>query len=704
MTEYKKDIMWRTYVVYIGICLFGGAILFQAFKVQFVEGSELKERAKKSTISVKSIEAVRGNIYSRNGSLFATSVPVYDIRMDLKTEALTDEIFSENIKGLCVKLSETFQDKSWQQYKEELTKARARGERYHLIKRNISYTQLQKVKTFPIFKLGQYKGGFIYEQKNKRKQPFWPLAARTIGNYRENSSSVGLEDYYNKELQGVNGSRLMQKIAGGVWMPLNDENEQEPQPGYDIYSTIDVNIQDVAQNALYNQLKLHNADHGCVAVMEVETGKIRAISNLKKGRNDEYYESYNYVVGESTEPGSTFKLASLMVALENGYVSLDDKINTEDGSTKFYDRTMYDSKRGGHGVITLREAFEVSSNVAISKAIVNAFKKNPKEFTDGLYKMNLNTKTGVAIKGEGKPYVKNPQDNTWSGVTLPWMSIGYEIQLTPLQILTFYNAVANGGKMMRPQLAEKIMNKGKLVREVKPEILNPSIASKETIDMVKECLVGVVENGTAKNLKGMNFKIAGKTGTAQIANAKYGYKYESKISYQASFVGYFPAEKPKYSCIVVINAPSNNVYYGNQVAGPIFKEVANKVFAVDLKLHDVLTTQEHQALSAIPYSKSGNKDDLLTVFNAFKIKTDGETSSEWISTSTEEEKVKIKSESVEKNLVPNVVGMGIMDAIYLLENRGLSVKFSGKGIIKNQSLPAGEEVKKGSTIYLELSS
>ncbi|MGE0562098.1 MAG: penicillin-binding protein [Flavobacteriales bacterium] len=704
MKNLKKDILKRVYLVYAFVGVFALVILAQTFNVQYVEGAEWKQKSENLTTSYRKIDAVRGNIYAVDGSLLATSVPIYEVRFDTKTEALTDDIFYNGVDELSMQLSRLFGDKSPQQYKKELVSARKKGIRYQLIKRNVKYTDLQQLKTFAIFSRGQYKGGLIYTQQNKRVHPFNKLAARTIGYEREGIKPVGLEGAYTHYLQGVNGKRLMKKIAGGVWMPITDENEIEPLDGSDIYTTIDVNLQDVAENALETQLMLHEADHGSVILMEVSTGSIKAIANLQRRKDGSYDESYNFAIGESTEPGSVFKLASLMAAFEDGYLTLEDMVNTEDGTTKFYGATMKDSHEGGYGVISVQKSFEVSSNVAISKLIVKNYGSKPQEFVDRIYKMNLGKKLGLEIAGEGQPLIKNTSDASWSGLSLPWMSIGYEIHLTPLQILTFYNAVANDGKMVKPRFVSHINQRGQVVKEIKTEVINNSICSKKTIEMAKKMLEGVVENGTAKNLKNANFKIAGKTGTAQIANKSGGYKNAAKISHQASFVGYFPADAPKYSCIVVVAAPSRNVYYGNLVAGPIFKEVADKIYSTSFSIHKPLEVREPRAVSKIPYSKDGNLKDLLKVYTELDVKTrrNGKVN-EWASVSTGEKQVDIQSKKVNNTLVSNVVGMGVKDALFILENQGLDVKFKGNGVVKTQSILPGSKIIKGTTIILELS-
>lgn len=706
MTEWKKDMAWRIYLVYFMVCLFAVAIVVKALYIQLIEGADLKQRVRSLTLVEKNIEAVRGNIYATDGSLLATSIPIYEVRFDPNADAVTDDVFEENIDSLAWNLSELFKDKSFATYRSQLINARQKGERYHLIRRKVKYTELKVLKRFPIFRRGKYKGGFIFIQQNKRERPFRILAARTIGYQREGIMPVGLEGAYHEVLKGVDGRRLMQKIAGGVWMPVGDENEIEPEDGKDIYTTIDVNIQDVAESALLKQLQKQEADHGTVILMEVKTGAIKAIANLKRNDNGSYYEGYNYAIGESTEPGSTFKLPALIAAIEDGYVDMGDIIDCGDGSRNFYDQTMYDSNhdQGGWGKITVKRILEVSSNIGMAEIILKSYREKPQAFIDHLERMNLRKQTEIEILGEGKPYIKNTNDDSWSGISLPWMAHGYELQLTPLQILNFYNAVANDGVMVKPKFVEKITKGRSVVKEVETEILNPIICSKETIQKVKKALEGVVENGTASNLRNADYKIAGKTGTAQIANKNYGYSYQSKTSYQASFVGYFPADKPQYSCIVVVNAPSRHVYYGNLVAGPIFKEVADKVYANRLEMHAPLDVQKHYAQSALPYSKHGSKSTAETVFNHLGIKIQNEAfQAEWVVTSTQDSLVRIAPRLIRDNLVPNVVGMGLRDAIFLLENQGLDVKVKGHGMVRQQSLQAGARIQNGQIIEITLS-
>ncbi len=699
--EQRDNILKRAYLMYILLGLFGLAVLASVVKIMFVNGDEWRAKAENLTIKYRTIDAVRGNIYANDGSLLATSVPFYEIRFDPNAEAISSELFSENIDSLAWCLSDLFGDKSPYRYREDLVNARRQGKRYHLIKRNVKYTQLKEMRNFPIFNRGRYKGGFIYVQQNKRSRPFRKLARRTIGYDRGPGQSVGLEGAYSSELSGVSGKRLMQKIAGGVWMPVNDENEIEPEDGSDLITTIDINIQDVAQNALLKQLQLHNAQHGSVVLMEVETGEIRAIANLQKGDDGNYYEKYNFAVGASTDPGSTFKLASYLVALEDEVVDLDTKIETGDGNFKFYKETMKDSKKGGYGTIDVKTAFAVSSNIAIARIINENYGSNPQDFINKLYSLGLNKPLGLEIPGEGRPYIKSVNDSMWSGISLPWMSIGYEMEMTPLQMLTFYNGVANDGTVMRPLFVKQIRKHGDVVQTFEPQILKSRIASKETIDKLHQMLEAVVVEGTATNLAHADYRIAGKTGTAQIAKGSSGY---DKTTHQASFCGYFPAEDPKYSCMVLVSAPSRNVYYGNLVAGPIFKEISDKVYSTSIRLHDELKQNQmaNATRTSIPVSKSGYYTDLEEVFATLDVDYSMKSQDAWVRTNTGMDSVQVLGVHIEELQIPDVRGMSIEDALYLLENKGVKVQFSGRGAVKSQSLSPGTTIIRGQKITLTL--
>lgn len=702
----RGEIIGRIGFVYGAVVVIALIIIGAILNIQYGQAEKWLKH-EKVNFRERTITPTRGDIRARDGRLLASSVPEYEIRMDMVPEALTSDIFKAKIDSLALSLSKLFKDKSKDAYKKDLMAARYRKERYYLIQRNVTYHQLKQLKEFPIFRRGQYKGGLIVKSKNERKKPFDKLASRTIG-YTfpgERAGGVGIEAAFDSVLSGVPGKRMEQRIAGNYWKPVSDDATSDPVNGMDVITTIDINIQDVAHNALLRILKKHNARHGAAVLMEVQTGEILAIANLQKDENDNYYEAFNFSVGEKTEPGSTFKLPVLMAAIEDNYVDITDSIDTEDGIVKYYDHTIRDSKRGGYGKITVQQVFEYSSNVGMTKIITQNYQGREKEFVEQLYAMHLNEKTGICIPGEASPYIKYPGDKLWSGISLPQMSYGYELQMTPLQVLMFYNAVANGGTMVKPRLIKAIQNHGKTVKRFHPDVIDKRIASPSTIKKAQIMLEGVVENGTARNLANLNFKIAGKTGTAQIANKKYGYKYQSKVSYQASFVGYFPAENPRYSCMVVVNEPSNSQYYGNAVAGPVFREIADKVYATRHEMHTPLDQVNAGIQELIPYSLSGNKNDIQYLLNEFNIPIDDKSAgTPWVVTTRTNDDVKFQNRLIRKQIVPNVVGMGIKDALPLLENAGLNVTFKGHGIITDQSLRANDVYQKGQHIQLTLSN
>ncbi len=703
----KKDILWRVAVIYLAIVLMAVFIIGRVVYLQIFQAEVYKEKSDKLILRNMSVEANRGDIRAADGEmLLATSVPYYEIRVDFLSDGLNDQIINNNIDNLAICLADLFEDKTPLQYKLDLLQARRNGNRYYLLKKWVLYDEMKMLETFPIFNRGRYKGGLIAIKKNKRIRPFGALAARTIGytTKGESGNIVGLEGAYDHVLEGTEGLRLMRRISGNAWMPVNNNNQIEPRDGHDLVSTIDIRFQDVAETALYNHLKRHDAHHGCVVLMEIKTGEIKAIANLERNENGRYYETYNYAIGESTEPGSTFKLPALMAAIEDGYVDLDDTIDTEKGKVKYYNHIVEDTKEGGYGRISVKEVFEYSSNVGMSKIITQHYKNKPDRFIDRLYRMKLNEKLNLNIKGEGEPLIKYPGDNLWSGITLPMMSFGYEIRLTPLQILTFYNAVANNGKMVKPMFIKEVQYHGETKEVYKTKVIDPSICSSSTIKKAQKLLKGVVQNGTAENLKNENYQIAGKTGTVELANEKYGYSHKSSSSYQASFAGYFPADDPHYSCIVVISAPSKKLYYGSLVAGPVFREIADKVYATSPRLYksvdDFKITEQVNA----PYTKPGLKSELFSVLNSLNIKTmSDDITSDWVATNMNEQAVECSNIFIDKELVPSVIGMGAKDATYLLEELGMHVRIRGRGTVVEQSLEPGEINKLGNRIVLTMS-
>ncbi len=701
MNNVKGDILWRVYLVYFVVALFAFLIIAKVVYIQVVEGDKWKEVARNTTLRYVETDATRGDVYADDGRLLATSVPVYEIRMDVSSHVTSDELFFSNVDSLALNLSRLFGDRTPQQYRHILIEARKNQERYLLLKRNVSFNELNKLREFPIFRRGRFGGGLIIEENTRREMPFKSLAARTIG-YERGGYYVGLEGAYRDYLEGIKGKRLMRRTSGGRWIPINDENEIKPKNGKDILTTININMQDVVENSLRRQLHKFDADYGTAVVMEVATGKTKAISNLTINEKGAYEELFNYAVGESAEPGSTFKLASLLVALEDGVVSPDDFVNTGDGTITYADRTMHDSEADGFGMITVRNALEVSSNVAISKIIYDNYRKRPQKFIDKLKAMGLGKKLDIEISGEGNPVLKDVNSSGWSGVSLPWMSIGYGVSFTPLQLLTFYNAVANDGKMVKPMFVEEIRRTGENIKKFNPQVISQRIASKQTIKKANDMLVSVVENGSAKNIYTPAYQIAGKTGTAQVANTKFGYIGESGgISYRASFVGYFPADNPQYSMIIVIHNPKGWIYTGSQVAAPVFRDIADKIFATHINLPT--KDFERPLMANLPVFKAGNYYDIRKIYRHFNGNTGNIPETQWVSANVNGDTVVFRDREFIQNLVPNVVGMSLKDALYILENAEMEVRFTGKGTVRKQSIRPGLRIKPRQVIILELS-
>ncbi|MBS1231720.1 MAG: ftsI, partial [Bacteroidetes bacterium] len=513
----RDEIVWRSGVVYIALTFFAVAIVIQILILQYVQRGRWTAMSEKYVFKTAEMPANRGDILAHDGRLLASSVPYYSIYMDTRSTGMSADTWSRGINGLCDGLSHLLGVRSPAGWKSVITNARKKGDRYFLIQKKVDYATLKKLKELPIFREGQYKGGLVAQPENRRILPHSELAARTIGylNLGTEGTRVGLEGSFNKDLAGKTGMAVKQRLIGGDWIIVDDGESVESKNGNDIVTTIDVDLQDVASSALENQLRKHNAHHGCAVLMEVETGDIRAIANLEQSSDGSYHETYNYAIAESTEPGSTFKLPALMAAIEDGRIDTGDIVDTGTGSVKFYNKIIRDTREEGYGKLTVRQVFEKSSNVGTSKLIYEAYKDRPKDFVNRLYAMRLNQQLDLQIKGEGKPLIRYPGDKYWSGLSLPMMSHGYEVQMTPLQILTFYNAVANDGKMMRPRFVTEILRNGSVVKSFGTNVIINSIASRSTIRKAKEMMEGVVEHGTATNLRNANYKIAGKTGTAQ---------------------------------------------------------------------------------------------------------------------------------------------------------------------------------------------
>ena len=697
----RDEIVWRGALVYLIIGLLAVAIFVRILILQYVQRGKWADMSEKYVFKTAEMPANRGDILTSDDRLLASSVPYYTIYMDTRSSGMSSATWSDGINGLSAGLAQLLGERSASGWKSIITEARKKGDRYFLIQRKVDYEKLKKLKQLPIFSEGQYRGGMVAQAENKRIMPGGELAARTIGylNLGSEGNEVGIEGAFDKDLAGKNGVAVKQRLTGGDWITVEGPNSVESRDGNDVVTTLDLDLQDVASTALLNQLRKNHADHGCAVLMEVSTGNIRAIANLGLEDDGDYHESYNYAIGESTEPGSTFKLPSLMAAIEDGVIDTGDIVDTGNGMVKYYDHIIRDTKE--HGVITVKQVFEESSNVGTSKLIYEHYKNNPKDFVNRLYAMRLNKPLGIQLKGEGEPLIRYPGDKLWSGLTLPMMSHGYEVQLTPLQILTFYNAVANDGKMMRPLFVSAIMRNGSVIKSYDPEVIINSIASRSTIRKAKKMMEGVVENGTATNLKNPNYKIAGKTGTAQIAKEKYGYRSGDRVSYSASFVGYFPAENPLYSCIVVVNSPSNGVYFGNVVAGTVFKEISDKVYATRFFRIYKPETKDNIKPSA-PDAGNGYRADINEVLKNLDIKYRRTADDDWVVTRESGDTVSLSGLKMQPGLVPDVRGMSLRDAVYLLENNGLRVKISGKGKVLRQFPEHGARYNEETIVSLEM--
>lgn len=699
-TNKRKDVIWRVYVAFFGIVLFGMAVLGKTLHTQVSEGAHWKGMADSLTIFSKTIAPERGNIYSEDGRMLATSLPFFDVRLDLAANGIVKETFAKNIDSLSLCLANFFGDKTQSQYRSELMNARKDKNRYYLLKANLSYTQLKALKTFALLWQGRNKSGLIVIQKNKRIMPFGDLAERTIGYVgAQGDYKVGLEGSFDKELNGVEGQILVQRLAGGTLVPVNGDDDIDPQAGHDIYTTIDINLQDVAENALYKALVSHEADWGTCILMEVKTGKIKAMANLTTNKDGSYSEKFNYALGERTEPGSTFKLASMIALLEDGFININDSIDIEYGEKKYDKQIMRDAEEHGLKKVSIKHAFAISSNVGVSKMVYNNYRGKEKQFYQHLCDLRLNRLTGLEIKGETTPKIKLPAE--YSGVSLPWISVGYEQQITPLQMLCFYNIIANNGTAVKPYIVSEFKEFNKTVKTFLPIVEQEKMISDKSMPAVKQLLEAVCIEGTGKELsKDAPYKIAGKTGTTKlIVNGKY------EGGYNASFIGYFPADNPQYSCAVMISNPTINGYYGGSVAGPVFREVADKVYATCSSIHlavNLVKTSDtmNGEKPLIAYGKSA---EIEKIYQMLRIPFISNAKSAWVSSNLVNNKIQLTDNEMIDNQVPNVKGMGLKDAIYLLESKGLKVQVSGVGKVNTQSILPGTLITKGNIIILTLS-
>jgi len=702
--EVKRDILWRVYLCYIAVALVSLVVLGKAAYIQQVQGTHWKSMSDSLHEKIEDIEAERGTIYSEDGQMLSTSIPQFDIYIDFAADGLTEKNgkrFRENVDSLSLCLAHLFADRDASAYKALLTEGYNGKDRYFPLKKNISYRDFQELKKFPLVRQGKNKSGFIAEDRSKRLNPYGALAFRTIGLARD-SFKVGLEMTYDSVLRGKDGKRLVRYIAGGISVPVADNEEAEAENGKDIVTTLDVFIQEVAENALMRMMVQNQAEHGCAIVMETQTGKIKAMANLGRRAEGDYREDFNYAITPS-EPGSTFKLATMLSLLEDKKVNLNNRVNLEGGKWEINGRTVYDSEEHTESDVSVKEAFELSSNVGMAKLVWANYSSRPSEFIQHLRRMHLNVPTGIDITGERNSVIYQPGSRSWSATTLPWMAFGYNIEVTPLQTLTLYNAIANHGRMMRPYLVSEIREEGATIKTFEPVVTDEKICSDATLQQLQECLEGVCsgKEGTAQTLfKNSAFKVAGKTGTALVANGNKGY---GDHIYLTSFAGYFPAENPKYTCLVVIrNRPNAPVHFGASVAGPVFREIADRLYVTYIK--SGMQAKPVAGNDSTQFYYTGNAADIKAMMHGLRVPVSAApASAEWVSIHGDRTSASISDQpSPAAGLMPQLKGMGLKDAVYVCETLGLKVNIQGKGKVVSQSLLPGERVARGQVIRIGL--
>ena len=706
--EIKKDILWRVYFCFLGMILLGVLVLGRAFYIQSVEGKFWRQMGDSLHLKYMPINAERGSIYSEDGNILSTSVPVFDVYIDFGAEGLREKggkRFKDNLDSLSISLFNLFNDKTADIYQSELELAYKNNERFYLLKRKISFDDYLKFRDFPLVRQGRNKSGFIFETRDKRINPYVLMANRTIGlSRRDSAKNVGLERTYDSLLKGTTGQRLM-RYSAGAYMPVEGA-ELDPVNGKDIVTNLDTYIQDVAETALMKMMVGNVSTHGTVIVMETATGKIKAIANLGLQPDGTYNEDLNYGIGKATEPGSIFKLVTLLSLLDDKYVTINSTVDCEGGVKYFSGLRIKDSHLGA-GVITVKDAFLRSSNVAFAKMANQYYQEQPNKWSDHMIKLRLNQMTGIDIvASSGKPTIKTPKNRSWGKTTIPFMAHGYEELVTPLHMLMVYNAVANNGRMMKPYLVNSIRDYGVEVDKIEPEVLIEKICSDETLAQARECLRAVVDSlhGTGHRvLWDSAYSISGKTGTAVTALDNLGYNKGNKI-YQASFIGYFPSEKPIYTMAVVIqNSNLSKKIYGADVSGTVFKEISDKIYNRFLSKSSM---PKNNSIDSTAYNFFGSKSDFASIFNFMNIvPTDSSSQQYWRSVNIKNNVAGLSNASQLESVasqVPDVKGMGLKDAVYLLENKGLRAVVSGKGRVINQSIAAGNEFTKGQKIIIML--
>ena len=714
-TDPRTDTLWKTYLVYILVLIFGVAIIAKIILVQTKDNKELVKLAEQREYRVDTLEASRGNIFSSDGQLMATTIPLYDVFFDYKS--VDSAILADNIDSLCVQMADLFPKRNPAQWKAFFAEGMARKNRHYKIALNITQTELRQMQQFVIFNRGLYKNGLIIDKKIRREHPYKDLASLMLGMANEKKGYYfGLEGAYNDYLRGQNGRQLVRRIHHGGWIPVDSEDNTDAQNGDDVITTFDIKLQDIVESALNNTLTVNKAEQGCAILMDVETGYVRALANLSLNHETgKYEEMYNVALAERYEPGSVFKIASMVVLLNNNEnMSLSDKVNIGMGPIQFSNRTMKDDHSFAKGgVCTVQEVIEQSSNKGTAVLVTRNFAAHPEKYVNGLYALGLNKKIGTGITGEAQPVIKHPDDKTkdgrklWSNVSLPWMSIGYEVNVTPMQLLTLYNAIANGGRMMKPQFVSEIRRGEQTVEKFEPIVLSEHIASPKAIEMIQTMLEGVVIRGTAKRqFAGCVVGVAGKTGTAQYYDKVQGYAYHEpgigRKLYNTTFVGYFPTDKPRYSCIIMVSRARGAKWAAGGVSAPGFREIAEKVYATRIGVNEddsiVRKVDKVKAPVIVRHTKESQYlNGISQNYNDYAINGD------WVTVERDENgQITLREAKLADNRVPNVIGMDITDAVYLLENMGISTEFTGQGVVKEQSLHAGDTVRANSKMYLKL--
>lgn len=702
--DVKRDILWRVYLSYILVVVACVAIFGKAVYIQQVQGSHWRSMSDSLHLKLDEIEAERGTIYSEDGQMLSTSIPQFDIYMDFRVDALREkngQLFRNNIDSLSHCLAALFRDQTATEYKALLQQGYKNQEGYFLLHKKASFREYEQLRRFPLFRLGRYKSGMIANERTIRLNPYQMLAFRTIGLARD-SNKVGLEMSYDSILRGRNGKRTVRTIAGGVSVPVDDTYEIEPETGKDIVSTIDVFIQDVTENALMKMMVQNEAQTGCAIVMETKTGKIKAIANLGKTASGNYWENYNYAI-TPTEPGSTFKLVTMLSLLEDKKISLNHIVDVQHGVWQTAGQTVRDDDdTRDKTTITVKQAFEVSSNVGMAKIATMGFAANPQQYLAHLKKFRMDTLTGIDLTGEKKPVIIRPGDKLWGPTTLPWMAFGYNVQVSPLQTLSLYNAIANNGVMMRPYLVSAVKEEGVLLKNIPPAVVDDKICSDATLKMIRECLEGVCTAGTARKVfVNSPYKVAGKTGTALVANGNRGYADQI---FQSSFVGYFPADAPQYTiAVIIVNKPHAVNHFGASVSGPVFKEIADRLYSTYIVQGNAAAAQKKKTDSAA-FVYSGNKQDMSVIAAKLSLRyTDSTTRiDEWTSMQGKDAKMVLSKKEVVNNAMPQLKGMGLKDALYLCENMGLRLNVKGRGRVMAQSVAAGQQIVKGQVVQVDL--